>query len=147
MHIADLTPDLQAFISWGSTVRSFHSQQPFFVNQFHVILDLSGPHHASTSISYSHDCTTRKLHVFISAKPSLSQDEVKVPKLKLLDCTVATSSVFRSQICLIMALIIVELHTLKVRLGQRPNFTGMQKLDTFYLPTSLVREVAGCENW
>ena len=34
--IADLIPDLQVLLSWGSTVVSFHSQQSFSVSFFHV---------------------------------------------------------------------------------------------------------------
>ena len=42
-RIADLTPDLQALLSWGSTVMSIHSWQSFSVSFFHVSLGLPAP--------------------------------------------------------------------------------------------------------
>ena len=42
-RIADLTPDLQVLLSWGSTVVSFHSRQSFSVSFFHVCLGLPAP--------------------------------------------------------------------------------------------------------
>ena len=42
-RIADLTPDLQVCLSWGSIAESFHSLQSLSVSCFHVILGLPGP--------------------------------------------------------------------------------------------------------
>ena len=52
-HIADLTPDLQVLLSWGSSVLSFHSRQSFSVNFFHVSLGPPGPRLLSTCISHT----------------------------------------------------------------------------------------------
>ena len=50
--IADLTPDLQVLLSWGSTVVSFHSRQSLSVSFFHVSLGL--PAFRLPSICISH---------------------------------------------------------------------------------------------
>ena len=39
-RIADLSPDLQMLLSWGSAVVSFHSRQSFSISFHHVILSL-----------------------------------------------------------------------------------------------------------
>ena len=51
--IADLTPDLQVLLSWGSTVVSFHSPQSFSVSFFHVSLGLPAPGLPSICISHA----------------------------------------------------------------------------------------------
>ena len=72
-HIADLAPDLQVLLSWGSTVLSFHSRQSFFVSFFHVNLGLRAPPPPAINlyITCCSDCTTRTLHMPKPAKPSL----------------------------------------------------------------------------
>ena len=52
-RIADLTPDLQVLLSWGSTVVSFHSRQSFSVSFFHVCWGLPVPRLPSICISYA----------------------------------------------------------------------------------------------
>ena len=47
-NMADLTPDLQVCLSWGSIDESFHSLQSLSVSCFHVILGLPGPCFPST---------------------------------------------------------------------------------------------------
>ena len=49
--MADLTPDLQVYLSWGSIAESFHSLQTLSVSCFHVILGLPGPPFPSTCMS------------------------------------------------------------------------------------------------
>ena len=51
--IADLTPDLQVLLSWGSTVVSFHSWQSFSVSFFYVSLGLPTPCLPSICISHA----------------------------------------------------------------------------------------------
>ena len=46
--MADLTPDFQVCLSWGSIAESFHSLQSLSVSCFHVILGLPGPRFPST---------------------------------------------------------------------------------------------------
>ena len=46
--MADLTPDLHIFLSWGLIAESFHSLQFLSVSCFHVILGLPGPRFLST---------------------------------------------------------------------------------------------------
>ena len=50
-RMADLTPDLQVCLSWGSIAESFHSLQSLSVSCFHVILGLPGPCFPSTCMS------------------------------------------------------------------------------------------------
>ena len=47
-RMADRTPDLHIFLSWGLIAESFHSLQSRFVSCFHVILGLPGPCFPST---------------------------------------------------------------------------------------------------
>ena len=47
-RMADLMPDLQVCLSWGSIAESFHSLQSLSVSCFYVILGLSGPNFLST---------------------------------------------------------------------------------------------------
>ena len=47
-RMADLTPDLQVCLSWGSIFESVHSLQSLSVSCFHVILGLPGPCFPST---------------------------------------------------------------------------------------------------
>ena len=54
-RIADLTPDLQVFLSWGSSVVSFHSRQSFSVSFFHVSLGL--PVYKTIKIIYNLECS------------------------------------------------------------------------------------------
>ena len=55
-RIADLTPDLQVLLSWGSTVASFYWGQSFSINFFHIILGL--PPSINLYITCCSDCTT-----------------------------------------------------------------------------------------
>ena len=48
--MADLTPDLHIFLSWGLIAESFHSLQSLSVSCFHVIFGLPGPRLPSTCI-------------------------------------------------------------------------------------------------
>ena len=48
--MADLTPDLHIFLSWGLIAESFHSLQSLSVSGFHVIFGLPGPHFPWTCI-------------------------------------------------------------------------------------------------
>ena len=50
-RMANLTPDLQVCLSWGSIAESFQSLQPFSVTRFHVILGLPGPRFPSTCMT------------------------------------------------------------------------------------------------
>ena len=50
-RMADLTPDLQVCLSWGSIAESFHSLQSLSVSCFHVILGLPGTSFPSTCMS------------------------------------------------------------------------------------------------
>ena len=47
-RMAELTPDLHIFLSWGLIAKSFHSLQSFSVSCFHVILGLPGSRFPST---------------------------------------------------------------------------------------------------
>ena len=108
-RIADLTPDLQVLLSWGSTVVSFHSGQSFSVSFFHVCLGLPAPHLPSICISYA---------VLIAPlEPATCPNQRSILSLKMrsrssswsfasssLDLTLATYSGLILQICLIMAL-------------------------------------------
>ena len=49
-RMADLTPDLHIFLSWGLIAESFHFLQSLSVSCFHVILGLPGPCFPSTSM-------------------------------------------------------------------------------------------------
>ena len=49
--MADLTPDLQVCLSWGSIAESFHALQSLSVSCFHVILGLPAPCFPSTCMS------------------------------------------------------------------------------------------------
>ena len=108
-YIADLTSDLQLFLSWGLTFMSFNSRQSFSNNFFHSILGLSG-HRINLYITCCSDGTIRMLNMPIPVKHSLSQNEVKILKLILASCSldlkVATSSSMILQICQIMALLL-----------------------------------------
>ena len=50
-RLADLTPDLQVSLSWGSIATSFHCLQSLSVNCFQAILGLPGPRFSSTCTS------------------------------------------------------------------------------------------------
>ena len=87
-------------------------------------------------------------------KPSLSQNEVEVLKLKL--CQKFARPLRGHVLWLDTADLsdhgpIIALQALQVRLGQWPSFTGMEHGAPYargvYMATCLVREVAGCENW
>ena len=108
-RIADLTPDLQVLLSWGSTVVSFHSRQSVSVSFFHVCLGLPAlPRLPSICISYA---------VLIASLEHVTCPNQRSLSLKMrskssswsfasssLDLTLATSSGLILQICLIMAL-------------------------------------------
>ena len=84
-------PDLQVIFSWGSTVVSLHSRQSFLVNFFHVILGLPGPHLLSTCVSHA----VRMLHMSKPSKPPLSQNEVRVLKIKLYHYVIISDSIIK----------------------------------------------------
>ena len=50
-RMADLTPDLQVSLSWGSIAESFHSLRSLSVSCFQVILGLPGPRFPLTCMS------------------------------------------------------------------------------------------------
>ena len=101
-RIADLTPDLQVLLSWGSTVVSFHSRQSLSVS-----LGLPAP--CLPSICISHTVLIAPLErskcpnqqSFLSLKMRLRSSSFANNSL---DLTVATSSGLILQICLIIAL-------------------------------------------
>ena len=127
-RIADLTPDLQLFLSWGSTVVSFHSQQSFSVSFFQVSLGLPAPRLQSICISHAVltaplECSTcpnqrSLLSLKMKLKPSISSF---ASTCNSLDHTVTTSSGLILQICLIIAL-----QALPVCLGQWQSSTGIE---------------------
>ena len=61
--MADLTPDLQVCLSWGSIAESFYSLQSLSVSCFHCIFGLPGPHFPSTcrskAVLTAHWCVPR----------------------------------------------------------------------------------------
>ena len=113
-RIAYLTPDLQVLLSWGPTVLSFHPRQPFYVSFFHVSLSLPG----SLYIACCSDCTTRTPHMSKRAKPSLSQNEVKVLELMLCKYLVFWFDISN----LSDHDSAIALQALQARLGQCPGF-------------------------
>ena len=108
-RIADLTPDLQLLLSWGSTVASFCSRQSFSNSFFHVSLGLPVPHLPSICISHAvlnaplEISTCPNQRSLLSLKMSLRSSSSSFASISL-DLTVATSSGLILQICLIMAL-------------------------------------------
>ena len=108
-RIADLTPDLQVLLSWGSTVVSFHSRQSLSVSFFHVSLGLPGPRLPSICISHAvlitllerSTCPNKRSLLSLKMRSRSSSSSLAS---NLLDLTVATSSGLILQICLIMAL-------------------------------------------
>ena len=108
-RIADLTPDLQVLLSWGSTVVSFHSRQSFSVSFFHVCLGLPAPRLPSICISYAvliaplERATCPNQRSLLSLKMRSRSSSWSFASSSL-DLTLATSSGLILQICLIMAL-------------------------------------------
>ena len=125
--------------SWRSTVVTFHSQQSFSVSLFHVSLGLIAPppthtHTASNQsvITCCSDCTTRSLHLFKPAKPSLSQTEV----LKLKLCQQLAWPYHGHILWLGTADLsdhghIIALQALQVHLGQWPSLTAYALIHAF----------------
>ena len=143
--IADLTPDLQVLLSWGSTVVSFHLQQSFSVSFFHVSLGLPVPRLPSICITCCSDCTTRMPK---SAMSSLSKWDWGPQACRWLTWP------NRGQILWLDYADPSDhgpIIALQVRLGQWPSFTGMEHgalhARAVYKARGLVREVARCENW
>ena len=83
-HMADLTPDLQVYLSWGSIAKSFHSLRSLcffflfffslFVSCFHVILGLPGPRFPSACMSQAvfwlHPWSIPGVHIIPAFSPS-----------------------------------------------------------------------------
>ena len=70
--MADLAPNLQVYLSWGSIAESFHSLRSLSVSCFHVVLGLPGLRFPSNCISQadSIDCTFGVFHVYIPVELS-----------------------------------------------------------------------------
>ena len=100
------------------------------------------------------DCTTRTFHMSKPAKLSFSQNKIKVLKLKLcqqLAWSYWCHILWPNAKDLFHHGPVILLQALQVPLCQWPSFTGMEH-GTLHaravdMTTSLVREVAGCENW
>ena len=108
-RMADLTPDLQICLSWGSIAKSFHSLQTLSVNCFHVVLGLTGPCFPSTCMSKAVLSAPLK-HSTCPYQQSLLSFRMRsrssMPSLtsSSLDLVVTMSCGLTLQICLIIAL-------------------------------------------
>ena len=151
--MADLTPDLQVYLSWGTIAKSFHSLQSLSVSCFHFILGLSGPHFSSTSMSKAAftplECSTcpyqQSLLSFRSPDPqwSTSMSKAAFTPLECSTCPYQQSLLsFRSSmpsrasssLDLVVTMScglsdhcpVISLQTLEVWLCQWPSLTGME---------------------
>ena len=107
--MADLTPDLQVCLSWGSTAERFHSLQSLSVSYFHVIIGFPGPRFPSTCRSKA-DLTAPLEHSTCPYQRSLlsfrmrSRSSIPSHAIISLDPVVTMSCGMTLQICLIIAL-------------------------------------------
>ena len=155
--IADLTPDLQVLLSWGSTVVSFHSWQSFSVSFFHVCLGLPVPRLPSICISYAvliaplerSTCPNQRSLLSLKMRSRSSSWSFASSSL---DLTLATSSGLILQICLIMALSLRCKRCRFILVSGQVSLAwsmehGAPHARAVHMATGLVREVARCENW
>ena len=136
--MADLTPDLQVYLSWGSIAKSFHSLRSLSVFFFCFFFSLCqlfpchlGPPRPTLSISlYVTGCflTAPLEHSRCPYQPSLLSFRMRssVPSnaSSSLDLMLTMSSRLTLQICLIIA--VIPLQTLEVWLCQWPSLTGIE---------------------
>ena len=105
--MADLTPDLQVSLSWGSIAESFHSLRSLSVSCFQVILGLPGPcFPLRLYVKGCLDCTVGVFHqrslLSFSMRPRSS---IPSRASSSMDLMVAVSCGLTLQICLIIALL------------------------------------------
>ena len=107
--MADLTPDLQVFLSWGSIAESFHSLRSLSVSCFQVILGLPGPRFPLTCMSKAvltaplelSTCPYQRSLLSFSMR---SRSSIHSRASRSIDLMVAVSYGLTLQICLIIAL-------------------------------------------
>ena len=107
--MADLTPDLQVCLSWGSIAESFCSLQSFSVSCFHVILGLPGPCFPSTCMSKTVltaplECSTCPYQQSLLSFRMRFRSSMPSRASSSLDLMVTKSCGLTLQICLIIAL-------------------------------------------
>ena len=105
-RMADLTPDLHIFLSWGLIAESFHSLQSLSVSCFHVIL---GPLFPSTCIwkavlTAPLDHSTCPYQRSLLSFKMRSRSSMPSHASSSLDLVVTSSYGLTLQICLIIAL-------------------------------------------
>ena len=151
--MADLTPDLEVSLSWGSIAESFHSLRSLSVSCFQVILGLPGPRFPLTCMSKAiltapleHSiCPYQRSLLSFSIK---SRSSIPSPASSSMDLMVAESCGLTLQICLII--------TLSFRCSRwRQGFVTDQvslawsspHTSAVHMATYLERKVAGREDW
>ena len=72
--MADLTPDLQVYLSWGSIAKCFHTLRSLSVSCFHVILGLPGPCFPLTCMSQA-DLTAPSEHSRVHTSGAFSPSD------------------------------------------------------------------------
>ena len=107
--MADLTPDLHIFLSWGLIAESFHSLQSLSVSCFHVILGLRGPRFPSTCmwkavLTASLERSTWPYQRILLSFRMRSRSSMPSRASSSLDLVVTTSCGLTLHICLIIAL-------------------------------------------
>ena len=108
-HMADLTPDLQVCLSWGSIAESFHSLQSLSVSCFHVIFGLPIPCFPSTCRSKAFLTAPLKRSTWpyqwsLLSFRMRSRSSMPSRTSSSLDLVVTMSCGLTLQICLIIAL-------------------------------------------
>ena len=108
-RMADLTPDLQVYLSWGLIAMSFHSMQSHSVSCFHVIFGLPGPRFPSTYMSKAVltvplERSTCPYHCSLLSFRMWSRSSMPSRASSSLDLVVTLCCGLTLQICLIIAL-------------------------------------------
>ena len=128
-RMADLTPDLQVCLSWGSIAKSFHSLQSRSVSCYHVILGFPDPCFPSTCMSQAvltvplerSTCPYQRSLLSITMK---SRSSMPSRASSSLDLMVTMSCGLTLQICLIIT--VIPLQMLEVWHCHWPSLTGME---------------------
>ena len=108
-RIADLTPDLHVFLSWGLIAESFHSLQSLSVSCFHVFLGLPGSRFPSACmwkaiLTAPLERSTCPYQWSLLSFRMRSRSSIPSRTSSTLDLVPTTSCGLTLQICLIIAL-------------------------------------------
>ena len=146
-RIADITPDLHIFLTWGLIAESFNSLQSLSVSCFHVIFGLPSPRFPSTcmwkavltaSLKRS-TCPYQRSLLSFKMKSSMPSRASSSP-----DLVVTTSCGLTLQICLIIAL---SFRCRRYRFGFVNGQVSLLRTQELYTRSRVLKERWREENW